>query len=114
MNRQCLICKTTIGLETLTLQSTNGLHQVHDLCLKHLERWCHEAGVSLGRMAREWADVTGPVVHVLHEGRALCGMPGLFPKDWPDGHKWVRLDEAKDATCVACKGLSRNAWKGAW
>jgi len=50
--------------------------------------------------------VSDPVVtiHVLRHGRALCGfMPGVVPGFWPEGREWIRLEEAKDATCDACK-----------
>lgn len=41
-------------------------------------------------------------VHILHEGRALCGLQGL-PADWPDGHRWVGVEDKGRATCVVCK-----------
>jgi hypothetical protein len=41
-------------------------------------------------------------VHILDAGYSLCNMPGL-PSDWPEGHRWVRVEEAKRATCYACK-----------
>ena len=44
------------------------------------------------------------IVHVLQGGFALCGVEGV-PGDWPDGHKWVSLQDIADATCVTC--LSR-------
>ncbi len=28
------------------------------------------------------------ILHILHNGAALCGLPGA-PCDWPEGHKWV-------------------------
>jgi hypothetical protein len=44
-------------------------------------------------------------VHVLHEGRALCGKPGV-PGSWGVGHKWVRRDsdEAGPRSAVNCPG----------
>ncbi len=44
-------------------------------------------------------------VHVLRWGRALCPalIPLLFPKDWPEGHKWVGIQQHEDATCEPCK-----------
>jgi len=41
-------------------------------------------------------------VHVLHHGRAMCGLDGC-PKDWPTGHIWVDATEADRATCPRCK-----------
>ena len=42
-----------------------------------------------------------PKVHILIEGRALCGKPGV-PGDWRDGHRWVRFEERATATCDEC------------
>lgn len=41
-------------------------------------------------------------VHVLDRGFAICGLPGV-PSTWPEGHRWVRLEEARRATCPGCK-----------
>lgn len=47
-----------------------------------------------------------PLVHVLHQGQALCGQPGT-PNTWPPGESWVSLDLAYDlgsrVTCLGCK-----------
>ena len=46
-------------------------------------------------------------VHILHNGVAICGAG--IPRDWPEGHKWVRADSSPVATCTACRyvhGLS--------
>ena len=46
-----------------------------------------------------------PMVHYLHEGRSLCEMSDVYgaPSDWPEGHKWVRLnDRGTTATCQGC------------
>jgi hypothetical protein len=45
-------------------------------------------------------------VHVLHYGRALCGKAGT-PVEWGPGHKWVRVDDWKDATCSECREQGR-------
>lgn len=44
-------------------------------------------------------------VHVLHEGRALCGKPGV-PGSWEPGHKWVyrNHDEGGPRSAVNCPG----------
>lgn len=44
-------------------------------------------------------------VHILHHGTALCGLAGI-PSEWPEGHRWVRLEETKRATCSACKAAA--------
>jgi hypothetical protein len=40
-------------------------------------------------------------VHILQHGYALCNLEGV-PADWPEGHRWVRIEEKKRATCRAC------------
>ena len=48
-------------------------------------------------------EMTRNIVHILHEGRPLCGfMPGVHPGKWPAGHLWVGVSDMKDATCDAC------------
>jgi hypothetical protein len=44
-----------------------------------------------------------PQVHVLHEGRALCGKPGV-PGEWEPGQKWVYRDsdEGGPRSAVNC------------
>jgi hypothetical protein len=47
------------------------------------------------------------VVHVVHEGRALCGKPGA-PSSWGLEHKWVRRDSDEDGprsavNCPVCR-----------
>ena len=40
---------------------------------------------------------THTTMHVLFEGRPLCGfMAGCVPSGWPDGHKWVSITEVKE------------------
>lgn len=43
------------------------------------------------------------IVHILQEGRAICGLPGL-PVDWPEGNVWIAFDDpdAARATCTDC------------
>jgi hypothetical protein len=48
------------------------------------------------------------VVHILYEGRALCGLPGI-PREWPEGHRWVRKEERNRATCSGCKRGAADA-----
>lgn len=43
------------------------------------------------------------LVHILLHGRTLCGYPTGFPVDWPAGHKYCSLHEAKEqANCPGC------------
>ena len=48
-------------------------------------------------------DGMGDTVHVLHEGFTLCGYgKGMFPGEWPGGHKWTYLHDLKNVTCEGC------------
>ena len=48
------------------------------------------------------ADVT---VHIIHQGKALCGFPG-DPYRWPPEHKPVPMTEHYKTNCNECF----NAW----
>lgn len=41
-------------------------------------------------------------IHILHHGLTLCGVATRWPDVVPDGHHWVRLADAIQATCPAC------------
>jgi len=41
------------------------------------------------------------IVHILLEGAAFCGIPGV-PREWPEGHRWVDLRGLRHANCEAC------------
>lgn len=42
------------------------------------------------------------MIHILHEGLPICGFTTALPRDWPDGHRWTRLDDQANATCPDC------------
>jgi hypothetical protein len=46
-----------------------------------------------------------PVVHLLHHGRALCGMKSM-PRDWPVGHRWVDISLSEAVNCDGCKATA--------
>lgn len=66
-------------------------------------------------MAQSHADIPerehDATVHVLHEGRALCGAMDGVPRDWPEGHWWVELRHVNTVTCgcTLCAGCERAA-----
>lgn len=41
-------------------------------------------------------------VHVLHHGLPLCRFSTGAPVFWPDGHRWVGLDDPDPVTCTQC------------
>ncbi len=45
-------------------------------------------------------------VHIVLHGEALCGFyKGVLPKDWPYGHIWTDIKDAKNVNCPSCKRL---------
>jgi len=42
-------------------------------------------------------------VHILRHGYPLCRFSFALPKDWPEGHQWVGVEDAEQATCQGCK-----------
>lgn len=46
-------------------------------------------------------DDEATLIHVLRFGRALCPIEGV-PSDWPEGHKWVGIQQHAQATCTCC------------
>jgi hypothetical protein len=42
-------------------------------------------------------------IHILDQGKALCYfLSEGVPKDWPENHRWVGMDECSDANCKVC------------
>jgi hypothetical protein len=41
-------------------------------------------------------------VHVLSHGFSLCHLSGT-PREWPEGHRWVSVEDGRRATCPTCK-----------
>jgi len=74
-------------------------------------RYCNDRTPCLHKVAdllEDWAcklvnAQAEPAVHVLFEGLVLCGRLRGYPKDWPTGQHWVRLEEVGEATCDACR-----------
>ena len=48
------------------------------------------------------AERSPPAVHILHASYPLCRFTSLLPGAWPTGHSWVRVEEARFATCADC------------
>ena len=45
---------------------------------------------------------TEPTVHILYQGKAMCGIPGA-PHQWPqDEHRGVPMTEHYKCTCNRC------------
>ncbi|TSC91093.1 MAG: hypothetical protein CEN90_641 [Parcubacteria group bacterium Licking1014_17] len=43
------------------------------------------------------------VIHILDSGLPLCGFSRESPAFWPEGHKWVDVEDKGRATCPGCK-----------
>ncbi len=57
-------------------------------------------------MAEQRLRIPDSIVHLLHEGRALCGKPGV-PGEWGPGHQWVSTSSDDygprwKANCAGC------------
>ena len=46
---------------------------------------------------------SGVIVHALLYGLPLCGFSREVPGKWPDGHKWVYVEDKELLTCDGCK-----------
>jgi len=44
-------------------------------------------------------------VHVLRQGRALCGFSDRVPLYWPEGHFWVAPEDRALVTCQGCASV---------
>lgn len=42
------------------------------------------------------------IVHILQHGNPLCRFRAGVPRDWPEGHKWVGIEDYSDANCPMC------------
>ena len=54
------------------------------------------------------------ITHVLLEGRARCGLPGV-PSEWPEEHNWVAIYGVGDpsidrVSCMTCRCLVKMNW----
>ncbi len=54
------------------------------------------------------------IIHVLHQGRALCGRPDV-PSQWNEDEQWVRLEDTNLAgaisRCGDCFHFAEHAFK---
>jgi len=55
-------------------------------------------------------------IHILFEGYAICGFPGM-PAAWPQGHVWLSKADYPTATerevmdcCARCEAVFRERW----
>ncbi len=42
------------------------------------------------------------LIHILHNGKALCGFSYLTPVNWPKGNDWTVVAEKDKSNCEAC------------
>lgn len=36
-------------------------------------------------------------IHILLHGYPMCGFDMRVPRDWPDGHAWIRREDLNDS-----------------
>lgn len=51
------------------------------------------------------------IIHVLRYGFALCGFSVALPRDWPEYHRWVPLENWEQATCQWCRQAAQPQWE---
>lgn len=61
-----------------------------------------DAGVAHVVVTAKEREPLGELVHILHEGFALCSFDRRPPYKWPKGHIWVSGPDAETATCSEC------------
>jgi hypothetical protein len=69
------------------------------VALLELAQFCADAVPHLVCDLRAHLPAPSPLVHVLNEGRALCGIGS--PVTWLGADRWVRVGEP-GATCAEC------------
>ncbi len=42
-------------------------------------------------------------IHILRFGFPLCLYSRRVPRDWPEGHTWVQLEDFSTANCEECR-----------
>jgi hypothetical protein len=48
------------------------------------------------------------VVHIMRHGFPLCGFSTEAPEHWPEGHRWLRDDQARHKiTCEDCLKMAK-------
>ncbi len=49
-----------------------------------------------------------PLVHILRFGFALCHFSPDLPRNWPNGQRWVEINDLSIATCATCKRIAKK------
>jgi hypothetical protein len=50
-------------------------------------------------------------VHILYHGKPLCDFHPGVPGNWPEGHKWVSVDDPKEVNCMTCNNVYQGMKK---
>lgn len=89
----------------------NIANEIADGVMQHTDRLA-PLGASLQEEVRIFGGepvVTKITVHILHWGSPLCKFSYSTPSNWPEGHVWVSVvDAKKDATCPECLASMKN------
>jgi hypothetical protein len=82
-----------IALETMAMFCNNVCASIEGMLV---QVFAPATAVELGDVGRE------NVVHVLLEGRPLCGFSPAPPNEWRPNHRWTRIDDLDNVTCKDC------------
>ncbi len=70
--------------------------------MEEAEELCSRLGAEIGKEAKGGGVSREPVVHGLRAGYPLCDFTRDTPRDWPQGHVWVRYDDPEKMNCQLC------------
>lgn len=105
--RPCMACQKPIAAEDrgFVMPFLAALGQPATMEPTHLDCFLAAVLPEMTAFRAQLLPRRSPPVHVLRHGFALCGRLGV-PGEWPEGERWVRLDEAHLATCEACARIA--------
>ena len=50
-----------------------------------------------------------PKLHIFHQGSPLCGFTSAPPRDWPQGHERISLDDFRRGVTIICSACAKEA-----
>jgi hypothetical protein len=70
--------------------------------------YTHRDECPLYEIGQNLPALCGDKVHIIHDGKVLCGLEVPTPGDWPEGHHCVGVLAAAQVTCWVCE----EEWDG--